>query len=44
MIDLLESLLRAICRRYGHRTTENTRGAPVVGPFKVCLRCGKWER
>lgn len=42
--ELLEAWRRWLCSWLGHDVVTNPRGAPVVGPFKVCRRCGKWER
>lgn len=36
--------LRETCRQDGHEWSRNHLGAPVVGDFALCIRCGKFER
>jgi len=35
---------RFVCRVFGHAWRLDRRGEPVVSPFAVCVRCGKWAR
>ena len=36
-------LERLLCQEVGCRVATVER-APVLGPFRMCIRCGRWER
>ena len=42
-VPLTERIHRALCWVLGHSWIK-AHAEPVIGPFAVCRRCGKWSR